>query len=367
MQTAIPKKWYGLDHLRAIAILMVFFFHYSILSNGKPDWLPNVVQFGWTGVDLFFVLSGFLISSQLFLQIKTGSIISFRTFFLKRFFRIIPVYLFTVLVYFCFPFFREKEALPPLWKFLTFTQNIGLNAMNFGTFSHAWSLCVEEHFYLFLPAVLLIFQKNNWLKKSYFLLIILFILGFFIRAWIYNNYYLPVSDDEYGGVYWYQYIYYPTYTRLDGLLVGVSIAAIFHFLPTIWNKIEKWGNWLVLFSLIVFTTVLIFFGDNLTFKDSVFVFPIVDFGFGILVIAALSKKSFLYKWQSSATTFLANISYALYLIHKIVIHLVHHFFANTSISANLLMLCSLIASIIVAFLMHVCIEKPFMRLRNKIV
>lgn len=146
LKTNSSEKLFGLDHLRTLAILFVFLFHYFILSEGQPEWLPDFAKFGWTGVDLFFVLSGFLISSQLFAQIKLERAISFRVFFLKRFFRIIPAFLITVGLYFCFPIFREKESLPPIWKFLTFTQNLGLDLKDFGTFSHAWSLCVEEHF-----------------------------------------------------------------------------------------------------------------------------------------------------------------------------------------------------------------------------
>ena len=149
MNPPIQKKLYGLDNLRAVAIAFVFIYHYAGLSNGAPKWLGFITKFGWTGVDLFFVLSGFLISSQLFAQIKKGQTISFKQFFLKRFFRIVPAFLFILVLYFIFPFFRERESLPPLWKFLTFTQNFGLNLKDFGTFSHAWSLCVEEHFYLF--------------------------------------------------------------------------------------------------------------------------------------------------------------------------------------------------------------------------
>lgn len=75
------KKFYGLDHLRTLAITLVFLFHYTILSGGQPQWLPAIMKLGWTGVDLFFVLSGFLISSQLFAQIQQGRDISFKTFF----------------------------------------------------------------------------------------------------------------------------------------------------------------------------------------------------------------------------------------------------------------------------------------------
>jgi peptidoglycan/LPS O-acetylase OafA/YrhL len=86
------SKFYGLDHLRAIAIIFVFLYHYRIPIFGPPEWVKDYAKFGWTGVDLFFVLSGFLISSQLFSQINSNEKISFRTFFVKRFFRIIPAY-----------------------------------------------------------------------------------------------------------------------------------------------------------------------------------------------------------------------------------------------------------------------------------
>lgn len=85
LHQAAHKKFYGLDHLRALAICAVFLYHYAILSKGKPEWLPDFAEFGWTGVDLFFVLSGFLISLQLFAQIKKGELISFKIFFLKGF------------------------------------------------------------------------------------------------------------------------------------------------------------------------------------------------------------------------------------------------------------------------------------------
>jgi len=130
-------KLFGLDHLRALAIIIVLGFHYQMLF-GHPQWVDGFKGFGWTGVELFFVLSGFLISSQLFVKIKMVNKISIIEFYTKRFFRIIPVYLLVVGIYFCFPFFREKEQLPPLWKFLTFTQNFGLDLNKHGTFSHAW-------------------------------------------------------------------------------------------------------------------------------------------------------------------------------------------------------------------------------------
>lgn len=367
MDKNIQQKLYGLDHLRTVAILYVFLFHYFILSGGQPEWLPDFAKFGWTGVDLFFVLSGFLISSQLFSQIKQGQNISFKQFFLKRFFRIIPAFLVTVGLYFYFPLFREKESLPPLWKFLTFTQNLGLDLKNFGTFSHAWSLCVEEHFYLFLPLILILFQQLNLIKKSYWLLIALFLFGFAIRVYSFNQFYLPEIESVNSWLYWYKYIYYPTYNRLDGLLIGISISGVYQFLPTVWNKVSKYGNIFIILSLAVLTGASFLCYDQMTFKASVFGFPLVALGYGFIVVSAVSPTSFLYKRGSKITTFIATLSYGIYLTHKGVIHVTRQLLNDFKIDNNLMLLICMTTCVAFAYLLHLTIEKPFMKLRSRII
>jgi peptidoglycan/LPS O-acetylase OafA/YrhL len=362
----LDSKLYGLDHLRALAIILVFFFHYYIVSGGQPEWLPDVASFGWTGVDLFFVLSGFLISSQLFAQIKQGQNISFTIFFTKRFFRIVPAFLVTVAIYFCFPFFREKEALPPLWKFLTFTQNLGLNIKDVGTFSHCWSLCVEEHFYLFLPIILIMLQRSKLIAKSYWLLIALFLLGFAIRIYSFNHLYLPKIDEENSWMYWYKYIYYPTYNRLDGLLVGVSIAGVYQFFPDLWSKLSKYGNQFILIGLCVLTSAFFLCEDPQSFNASIFGFPLIALGFGFMVLGAISPTSFLYQWNSKMTTFIATLSFSIYLTHKGIIHVTNKLLENFKIDSNLMMIISIVTCLLGAYLLNLAIEKPFMRLRARI-
>lgn len=361
------EKFNGLDHLRTLAISLVFFFHYSILSNGEPKWLHKFAEFGWTGVDLFFVLSGFLISSQLFQGIKEKETISYKEFILKRFFRIIPAYLVVVAIYFVVPFFREKESLPPIWEFLTFTQNFGTNLKDFGTFSHAWSLCVEEHFYFFLPIILIILLSKNIFKKSYWLIIFLFMIGFITRIYSWNNFYVPKINAENSWIYWYKYIYYPTYNRLDGLLVGVSIAGIYQFRPNLWNKISKFGNFNILLSLAILTTAYFLCHEQQNYYASIFGFPIIAIGYGFLVIGAISPNSFLFKWKSKTTTFLATLSFSIYLMHKGIVHLTQNLFENSKIENNLILLISIGTSIIGSYFLHILIEKPFMKLRNQII
>jgi peptidoglycan/LPS O-acetylase OafA/YrhL len=372
MQSELPsnptEKLHGLDTLRALAITLVFFFHYRIPIFEQPEWVSDYAKFGWTGVDLFFVLSGFLISSQLFHSIKRAENISYKQFFIKRVFRIIPLYLVVVFIYFCFPFFHEREALPPLWTFLTFTQNFGLDLRLNGTFSHAWSLCVEEHFYFLLPLSILFFQSTKLLKKALVLLPAIFILGFVLRHYAWVHLYFPSLGTESAGVFWYKYIYYPTYNRLDGLLVGVAIAAIYQFVPKIWNKILKLNNLWFITSIATLTLAYFICEDEHSYNASIFGFPLIAIGYGVMVISALCPTSFLYRWNSRIMTFIASLSYAIYLSHKGLIHVTQSLFANDFIdrSSNLMLLLCIVGSVLGALLLNRIVERPFMQLRKKI-
>jgi peptidoglycan/LPS O-acetylase OafA/YrhL len=367
LEPSTHQKFYGLDHLRALAISYVLLFHYFILSDGQPEWLPGFAKFGWSGVDLFFVLSGFLISSQLFAQIKLSINISWSSFFVKRFFRIIPAYLFTLLLYYTFIQFREKESLPPLWKFLTFTQNLGLNLKDYGTFSHAWSLCVEEHFYLLLPVTLMLLKATNLFKKSYWLILALFILGFALRNYSYNALYLPKSAYNDSWMYWYKYVYYPTYNRLDGLLTGVAIAGLYNFMPAYWNRISQYGNQTIIVSVLILTGGYFLCYHQSTYSASVYGFTLVSLGYGFMVVGAISPTSFLYKWKSKSTTFIAGLSYAVYLTHKGIIHFTHNNLEGFEINPHLMLIISILACIVFAYIINIIIEKPFIKLGRQII
>ena len=358
-------KLYGLDHLRAVAIILVLLFHYQLWFS-HPDWTNWFLQIGWTGVDLFFVLSGFLISTQLFAQIKKGKQVSIKEFYIKRFFRIIPIYFFFIAIYFSFPFFREKEALPPLWKFITFTQNFGTDTSKFGTFSHVWSLCVEEHFYLFFPFILIFLLKKNLFSKSYRILIVLFLLGFVIRYSLWQFFFKPNELAIQTRSNWVKIIYAPTYNRLDGLLVGVSIAAIYQFLPKIWYDISRFGNYLIIVGVLILTGAYFFCTKLSTFSTTVIGFPMLAVGYGFLVAGAISPVSFLYKWNSKITTLIATLAYGIYLSHKGVIHMVQEIFSNWGIdkNGNAMFFIAVAFCILIAWILHLAIEKPFMNWRD---
>ena len=359
------QKLLGLDHLRAFAIMYVMLFHYQYF--GHPNWITNIAPFGWTGVDLFFVLSGYLIAGQLFATIASGRQISLIEFFIKRFFRIIPPFLFIVALYFLFPVLREWGQPSPLWRYLTFTLNFGLDLSKSGTFSHAWSLCVEEQFYLVLPLVCLLFVFFKQGAKAPYLLIALFVGGFFLRFWNWNHYMVPVLSSPNFGLVWNEYIYYPTYNRLDGLLVGVSIAGLFTFFPKVKALFNSYSITIGLLGVLLLVATRIGCTGYHNFDTAVWGFPLISIGYGLILAAMVCPSNPLFKLKSFLTAQIATLSYAMYLCHKIVIHVVQLLLGSLGMdtNSNLVMLLCFAAIITTATLMRYAIEKPALNWRNK--
>jgi len=142
-----------LDGLRAFAVTMVFYCHFSAYL---PDYLPNFIHWGRLGVILFFVLSGFLITGILLRerrfkdQAGTSALSHFRSFYLRRALRIFPVYYLTV---FALAFFQYKPVISYLPIHLAYASNLTgfFGKTDYGYVTHFWSLCVEEQFYLLWP------------------------------------------------------------------------------------------------------------------------------------------------------------------------------------------------------------------------
>lgn len=157
------RREHGLDTLRALAIVLVFAYHYRVFVGAEPalGWIGAV---GWVGVDLFFVLSGYLIGHQLFEGLLRGERLDLGAFYARRALRTWPVFWLVLAAYFAWPTVLGGNTPPPLWRFLSFTQNWALQP---GTaLSHAWSLCIEEQFYLVLPLAALLAARLGMRRRQ---------------------------------------------------------------------------------------------------------------------------------------------------------------------------------------------------------
>ena len=364
------ERLHGLDHLRAAAIVLVLLFHYSFYY-GVPEWLATFSSFGWSGVDLFFVLSGYLIADKLFRGLDAEGKINFKGFYWNRFLRIIPAFLAVVVVYFSFPMLQEGRGLQPLWKFLTFTQNISIDLFR-NTFSHAWSLCVEEHFYLLLPVLLYLIFSRKKSNKAIYLFIAIAAFGVIIRYAVWHAF-VASAYGQTRIMAALKHIYYPTYCRLDGLLVGVAIASIFRYRSSIKEKLLQYGNGLFFLSILLLIAAYFLFDGSLvsqkftSLATAVFGFPLVSLAYGLMVIAAMSPNCPLSKHKFWPATQVAALSYAIYLSHKIVYHIVHtqmkHVF---ELDGYQVFLFCLFGVLLCGLILHLMAEKPFLVLRDKL-
>ena len=350
----------GLDLLRALAIVVVVIYHAGIMGFPLPG---RVHRFGWIGVDLFFVLSGYLIGGQLLAPLARDQRINLRRFFARRALRILPAYLVILAIYVLLPSWREYPEMSPLWKFLISVQNIGLHG---GTaFSHAWSLAVEDQFYLLLPVILLF--VNRWSRTAMVIPCVIVLGGIALRAFLASQ--NPSTD---GGVSFrgfQTWIYYPTWTRLDPLVFGVALAAIERFRPNWWERLMNFASWLWLPGLaLVVCALYLGEGDYLTVAASVWQFPLIALGMAALLVCAVSPRLPFRRVAIPGAAFVASIAYSAYLVQKLVIHFVAQFcsshnIALTSVPALLLVEVCVYAG---GTLLFLAVERPFLQLRHRI-
>jgi peptidoglycan/LPS O-acetylase OafA/YrhL len=257
----------------------------------------------------------------------------------------------------------SRAVIASWWKFLLSVQNIGLHG---GTaFSHAWSLAVEDQFYLALPFILLF--VNRWPRTAIIIPCLIFFGGLLLRTFLAYQHLSDISGVAFRD---YQvWIYYPTWTRLDPLVFGVVLAAIEKFRPQWWKRLMDFAVWLWLpgLTLIVFALWL-GEGEYLEFSTVIWPFTLLAVGFAALLICAQSDRLPLRHVRIPGAAFMASIAYSAYLVQKLVIHAVGEFCRDhnvdlTSTSALIgVEICVYAAATILFFVL----ERPFLQLRHRI-
>jgi peptidoglycan/LPS O-acetylase OafA/YrhL len=363
LSSPLATRANGLDTLRASAIALVFMNHYMAFVSGEPTFGWGSVV-GWTGVDLFFVLSGYLIANQLFAGLARGETLSPRLFYARRAFRTLPAYWVVLSLYFLFPVFMGGHTPPPLWRFLTFTQNLGLQP---GTaLSHAWSLCIEEQFYLILPLLLVAGARSaSNRSQGWTLILSLLLVGVVSRSVLWFKY----GPHEPG---YYAHIYYSTLCRFDEFLPGVAVAMLKNFHQPLWQRVTRYGQrWLLIGAVIVVAQLYCVYqyydidGYGYTFWMTAAGYSLNAWAYALLVIAALSSNSWLARIRIPGAYHIALWSYSTYLSHKAVQIVLARNLKPFDLPPAALACIILATAIVVGSLLYYLVESPFMALRDR--
>jgi len=407
-----PSHFPAFDGLRALSILIVIIFHtltgldlvggLAVLNNmldKTPRWMYWMWQ-GPLGVDIFFVLSGFLMGTMLLKEIDGTGEVNFKVFYLRRFLRLTPLYWFSIaLIQFLFVNEQGDKifTFDQAWILYLYIQNFFPQDMNFMIWT--WSLAVEEQFYLVLPLFLLLFYRN--VRSPLFLFTLLFLVSFVIRWWVVvdNDYYLAWKESgsditrlsQDGAKRYYETLYDNLYTHFGPLLIGIMVAELrlkHH------AKLKAFFNraWLPKIMFVA-ALMLIFFIFNYRMPDPFAdysepfnLFMLVSFhnlfaiGIGIVLLACIYPSSF----TSLFTAFLswrlwypiAQLSYSMYLFHTLAVGglilllkpQIKALAEANEITLWLVLLLALAASLVsmvIGVVTYLLIEKPIMNLRTK--
>lgn len=334
----MQERIYYLDVLRALAIMLVFTGH-TVLSYGAPSMLAPL-QFGGTGVDLFFLLSGWLIGSQLFAEQQFFSNIDIKRFWVRRWMRTMPAY-FAVLFATLAQLYLTKDHVANPLPYFIFIQNY-FYPLEYFTIS--WSLSVEEQFYLVVaPLIVGISRFKPSLQLSILLMLLLLPTVFRSLGW-FND----LNE---------------THVRWDCCLMGVLLAHIYYKHRQFWDSYKKYAGTMLTIGILIYLSFFYFRWhppfDSYSDPSKL----VLAFVFSLLVYYAVNKPVKGKPIGYSVIMHISTRSYSLYLLHPEALALAKRFFLESHFLVYYAI--ALTVSLLITEILYRLVEVPFITMRGK--
>lgn len=325
----------SLDLLRAAAILMVLATHLANSFAGGTEF-AKAASVGGRGVDLFFVLSGFLLGTQLFREANTTGTVDVRRFWIRRWLRTLPAYYAVLLATFAQFWVQGKSELID-WRYAVFLQNYFEKRPFLGV---TWSLCVEEHFYLLIAPAILLAVKFRWAIVPIGLIVLtligLHIAGFYIHRPDYH-----IAE---------------THVVFEQCLVGVLLAWIATNRPGRWAKLLLLAKPLFALSLVLVAVAVV----NRTVGE----WWLPDWGTGgwaLIFGSWIALANAVEVRRVRAIEFVAFRAYSLYLVHIEAIVLAK----KLPVPSEVQCVAAVAVAFVLAEVLYRVVELPFNRLRDR--
>lgn len=356
-----PIRNFGLDLIRAIAIILVVASHCTfILPNFHVTLTDGIRLLGATGVDLFFVLSGFLIGGLLLRKLSSNEI-GFKSlihFWKRRWLRTLPNYFVVLILNILLLYVFEVPLVENILLYFLLLQNFLTPHPDF--FTEAWSLSIEEYAYLLLPLFMYLsmymFRSINpikvfiWTTICTILLLFLFKFNFYVNA--------DIMDYKDWSSSFRKVVIY----RLDAIYMG--FLAVFFI-----SRYSIFKDYNIMFLIIggvlfVGLHLLIVYNhimpDNYMFFFSLFYLPLISLSIALVFPLFLSLKG--KKGIVKIITYISTRSYAIYLVNYSLVLLTIEKFMKPSFLA---MVVYLLITFLVSEILYRTVESPFLRYRDE--
>lgn len=351
MTTNQQQYFLPLDTLRFVAVTLVLIEHW--LHN--YEFVGNL-PFGDVGVDLFFVLSGFLITGILLAyrdrdnELERGHGHSIKTFYIRRVLRIFPIYWVVVIVTALANKGLIQEAFP--WNFSYLTNFFIMQYGDWpGNFGHFWSLAVEEQFYLIWPFVIFLFPKKHLLKAF---------VSFVLIAVVYRYMYYDYSHS-------YVQTIVGTPACFDAFGLGGILAYLGRYkLDLLKRMLKFWWVPAILLGVYIFLKLSPITDQHYWLVPTFFRLIYALIGFWIIGKLAYANLGFLKKiLEFKAFVFIGQISYGMYLLHNFV----PGFLMGLPLPENALIRFPIyfVALVAISWIAKKLIENPFNKLKKRFV
>jgi len=377
----MSKRNFGLDVIRSLAIIQILICHFisfilpfiykrefwAIIS----DYILRMASFtfGILGVELFFVLSGFLIGSILIKAYNSNSI-NIAKFYIRRWFRTLPLYYLALLINLLIFFSINKPDLSNFLfslKYFIFCQNFDENFSVMNFFTESWSLSVEEWFYLLLPNIFLMFSFFKIKKENLYKIIIALIIFIILAKASYLNYFGNGFDFDFN-------IRRNIPLRFDSLLVGVLFACLKINNLRFYNSFANF-KYIILsfFTLLALMLYINFLYINNLLENAYFIknysLIIISFCLGAIICFFENNKYINNKLKENfyIKNFFENLSlysYSIYLFNLSIYSIFKGFYVNLQITIIFLIITTILI-IAISHFIYKYYEKPIMDLRDK--
>ena len=343
----LPGRLRSLDVLRAVAVIAVIVHHWGQGQSGPIADL--VARVGWAGVDLFFVLSGFLVSGLIFREHQRHGSFRAGRFLVRRGLKIYPAfYVFLAVSVVCARFIipEGRDLLPNRLADFFFIQNYAQ-----GLWTHTWSLGVEEHFYVLLALVATVVLPRIRPSSR----VVLGSIGVVAVACLA----MRIATAAASGYSW-RALYIPTHLRIDSLLIGVGLAYLWHYRRQRLVAVATTYRWWLAAAGVALVAPLVVLERSHPLMYTAGLTSLA-LGFGLILLVTLTIDD---RWAPRPIAYLGQFSYTTYLWHMPMMIVVAKLLPVSSKWAILAL--DLIVGFGVGIVAARVVEMPALRLRDRL-